>query len=430
MRPVPSAGAGFSPLDVELGLLPNHRFTPRVEEVVARAGASLPFAEAADLLHCVVGVQVSEATQRRLTYAAGSAAVAVEETALARLEQQVPPVADAPARLQISLDATKVPLVGGEWTDAKLGVIAELVPAVPAEGPPTVEAVNLSYTARWEPAETFGRTLTLEAHRRGVEEARDLASPNDGAEWIQGVLDYMAPHAVRILDEPHAAEHLGTIALLVYGERTPAALAWVATQRQRLREEDPAPVLAALEQALADGPRLGSPAGPEGLTPQQWLAREVAFFQKRADQIRYAAFRQARYPIGSGIVESGHKVIISPRFKRAGQHWAPAHLNPLLVLRTTICNERWVESWPLIWAQQQAATVVARQAAQQQRCLAPSAEAPSVPSPVPEAVPAPSLPERAPAAARVRSCARAAARRRPAPDHPWRRPFLPDRRAS
>ena len=47
--------------------------------------------------------------------------------------------------MQISLDATKVPLVGGEWMDAKCGVIAELVPAVDAEGPPTVEAVNLSY---------------------------------------------------------------------------------------------------------------------------------------------------------------------------------------------------------------------------------------------------------------------------------------------
>jgi hypothetical protein len=414
---------------VELGLLPNQRFTPRVEEVLARVGASLPFAEAADLVHCMVGVQVSEATQRRLTYAAGSAAVAVEETALARREQQVPPLADAPARMHISLDATKVPLVGGEWTDAKLGVIAELVPAVDAAGQPTVEAVNLSDTARGEPAETFGRTLTLEACRRGVEGARALASPNDGAEWIQGVRDDMAPHAVRILDEPHAAEHLGTIALLVYGERTPAATAWVATQRQRLLEEDPAPVLAALEQALAAGPRPGSPAGPEGLTPQEWLARAVAFFQKRAAQIRYAAFRQARYPIGSGIVESGHKVVISPRFKRAGQHGAPAPLNPLLVLRTTIGNARWGERWPLIGAQQQAATVGARQAARQPRRLAPAAEPSSVRSPVPAAR-APSRGERAPATARVRSCPRAAARRRPAPDHPWRRPFLPDRRAS
>jgi len=299
MPPVPSAGTGFSPLDVELGLLANHRFTPRVEEVVARGGASLPFAEAADLLHCVVGVQVSETTQRRLTYAAGSAAVTVEEAEITRLEQQVPPVADAPARMQISLDATKVPLVGGAWTDAKLAVIAELVPTVEADGAPGVEAVNLSYAARWEPAEAFGRTLTLEAQRRGLEGVPDLASPNDGADWIQGVLDYLAPHAVRILDEPHAAEHLSTIALLVYGERTPAATDWVATQRQRLLEEDPVPVLAALDQTLACGPRPGSPAGPDGLTPQEWLTREVAFFHKRADHIRYAAFRHAPYPIKS-----------------------------------------------------------------------------------------------------------------------------------
>ena len=43
--------------------------------------------------------------------------------------------------------------------------------------------------------------MTLEAQRRGVDEAGTLVSPNDGAEWIQGVLDLVAPRAVRILDE-------------------------------------------------------------------------------------------------------------------------------------------------------------------------------------------------------------------------------------
>lgn len=71
------------------------------------------------------------------------------------------------------------------------------------------------------------------------------------------------------------------------------------------------------------------------------LAREVTYFHTRAAQIRYAAFRQERYPIGSGIVESGHKVVISPRFKRAGQH--------------------------LLWMQQQETFTAARRLAQRQR---------------------------------------------------------------
>ena len=48
-------GRRLFPLDTELALLPNHRFTPRVEEVAARVGATVPFAEAARLLQGVLG---------------------------------------------------------------------------------------------------------------------------------------------------------------------------------------------------------------------------------------------------------------------------------------------------------------------------------------------------------------------------------------
>lgn len=289
-------GAGFFPLDAELGLLPNHRFTPRVEEVVARLGTSVPFAEAAALLRSVLGVHVSEATQRRLTYAAGGAAVAVEDAEVARIEREVPAVAGQPERMQLSVDATKVPLVGGTWTDAKLAVIADLAPAMDADGQPAVEAVNLSYVARWEPAEVFARTLTGEAQRRGLEAARDLASPNDGADWIQGVLDHMAPHAVRILDEPHAAEHLGTIGALVYGEHSAAATAWTQRQRTRLLKEEPEGVLAELRRVLAQGPHPQAPPGPDGLTPADYLAREVTYFHTRGpDWVRRLPARSLPY---------------------------------------------------------------------------------------------------------------------------------------
>src|SRR5438067_6175811 len=246
MPPAPAAGAGFSPLDAELGLLPRHRFTPRVEGLLARLGSAVDFAEAAAVLELALGVRVSEATQRRRTYAAGAAALAVEEAELRRVEEELPAAAAPPERLQLSLDATTVPLVRGAWTEVKLAAFADLVPGVDPDGQAVLEATNLSYAARWEPADTFSRTATLEANRRGVDEAPLVVSPNDGAEWIQGVVDHLAPHAVRILDEPHAAEHLRAIAELVYGEGDPAAVAWTAAQRARLQCEPPAGVLAEL----------------------------------------------------------------------------------------------------------------------------------------------------------------------------------------
>ena len=351
MRPVRPAGAGFFPLDRELELRPYERFTPRVTEVLARLGATVPFGEAADLLELVLGVRVSEATERRQTYAAGEAALAVEAAELERVERELPVAEHPPERLPISLDATQVPLVGGGWSEIKLGVFSDLVPGQDAAGQPVLQATNHSYAARWEPADRFGHTLTLEANRRGVDEAGLVVSPNDGAEWIQGTLDRIAPQAVRILDEMHAAEHLGVIAGLVFGAGTAAATAWTEQQRTRLRTEPPAGVLAELTRCLRRGPRPGTPVGEDGLAPAQALAREVSYFHKRADQIRYAAFRQQQYPIGSGTVESGHRVVIGARFKGAGHHWQPDHLNPLLVVRTTICNDRWATTWSVIAAE-------------------------------------------------------------------------------
>lgn len=339
-------GAGFFPLDEELELRPYERYTPRVAEVVTRLGTSLPFAEAAGLLDKALGVKLSETTERRQTYAAGAAALAVEAAERERVERELPVAATPPERLQCSFDATKVSLVGGEWTDVKLGVFSDLVPGRAADGQPVLQATNHTYTARWEPADRFARTATLEASRRGLDEAGLVVSPNDGADWIQGLLDTVAPQAVRILDEMHAAEHLGVIAGLVFGAGTAAAQEWVDRQRTRLKTRPAEEVLVELARCQMRGPRPGTPPGPDGTDPAQILAREVAYFHKRADQIRYAAFREQQYPIGSGTVESGHRVVIAARLKGAGQHWHPDHLNPLLVLRTTLCNERWDATWP------------------------------------------------------------------------------------
>lgn len=414
MPPVPAAGTGFSPLDAELGLLPNHRFTPRVEELLARLGSSVAFAEARELLQLVLGVRVSETTLRQRTYSAGRAALAVEQAAQARAGDAPSPPAPAPDRVQLSLDATKVPLVRGAWTEVKLAVFADVVPGPPGEaGEPTADAINLSYVARWEPAEQFGQTITPEAQRRGLDEARVVVSPNDGAEWIQGNLDLVAPGAVRILDFPHAVEHLGAVAALAFGEGTPEARDWVATHRRALLDDGPAALLAALAACQARGPCASARPDAEGRTPEELLAREVAYFTKRAAQLAYPTFRQQGYPLGSGIVESGHKVVIGLRFKGAGQHWASHHLNPLLVLRCASCNDRWAATWAALWRAQ------CRQAAATRR-RAPQRRHPTPPAAVPPPAPGTAGPPPPAAAPRPKLILNG----RPTAAHPWRTPFL------
>ena len=416
-------------------MLPSHRFSPQVEALAARLGSTLDFAAAAALLELAVGVRMGVTTLRQRTYAAGAAALAVEAGALAQVRQDPVRAEEPPAVLQVSLDATKVPLVGGGWTDVKLAVFADLTPGPPHDdGAPVLVPQTTSYVARWEPAAQFGQTITLEAQRRGIDEAAVVVSPNDGAEWIQGNLDLIAPQAIRVLDFPHAVEHLGVLAALVYGEGSVEAGPWVAAQRKVLSEQGAAPFLQALADCQARGPCPSAVVDAEGRTPQERLRREVAYFTSRGSQLAYPTFRQHGYPIGSGAVESGHKVVIGMRFKGAGQHWASPHLNPLLVLRCATCNDRWATTWRAAWTQQGQDARQAHHRAQQERraarlTLLPAlSPVPAVASPAPPPAdttsPPPGTPPSPPRPKLV-------VEGRPTAHHPWRQFSLhPRRRAT
>jgi len=56
-------------------------------------------------------------------------------------------------------------------------------------------------------------------------------------------------------------------------------------------------------------------------------------------------------PIGSGIAESGNKVVMQRRMKQADMRWAQSSLNPMLALRNLLCNRRWTSSWHDIYQQ-------------------------------------------------------------------------------
>jgi hypothetical protein len=198
--------------------------------------------------------------------------------------------------------------------------------------------VELSYFSRLCDAAEFAETALVELHRRGTEKAGRVCAVMDGAEWLQPFVDLHRPDAIRILDFPHAAEHLGSAAQAVFGAGTAEASEWLGVQVHELKHGDPDRVLAALRALPAQ-------------TEQAREARDgvVSYLDKRRAQISYAEFQAAGYPIGSGIVESGNKLVMEVRLKGSGMHWARANVNPMLALRCALCSGRWTEAWIQIW---------------------------------------------------------------------------------
>jgi hypothetical protein len=371
----------------------------------------MPFQQAAEHLAFFWEVRLSEATVRRHTEAAGAAYVAVQTAAVERLERELPDGPPGPAVQQLSADGALVPLVGGAWAEVKTVAVGTVVaePGADETAPPRVRTEDLSYFSRLADAETFARLATVELHRRGTATAGAVVGVQDGAAWLQGFLDYHRPDAVRVLDFPHALQHLSAAAQATFGPGTAAAETWLADQADALRGGAPTAALVALLELPTS--RAADPAAAA-------KARDETFgyLGRRLDQLRYADFLARGYPIGSGAVESANKLVVEARLKGSGMHWAPEHVDPLLALRTIACSDRWGEAWPQICRQRRLQERARRAARRRAR------RPPGLPRPAPPPTPPPPV---APPPAPSRPRPKLVVNGRPTPQHPRkRRPLL------
>lgn len=306
---------------------------------MVRLGARLPFAVVAEEMALLFGVSVSPDTVRRLTEEAGTHLVAIEQQELEHLEQVAPEDPPGPAVQQVSADGVMVSLTDGRWTEVRTIALGTV-----EQQDDEVRVRDLTYFSRHGRADQFIRQATLPTYERGTRRAGTVAAVMDGASWLQELIDEQCPHAVRILDFPHAVGYLHQAAHAALGLDSREAEQWVDRWVPCFKTGEPEVVLAALRA-------LPTP------TPEAALVKGTAirYLGQRREQIRYATFREQGLPIGSGIVESAGKLVVEARLKGSGMHWAPQHLNPLLALRGRLCSGQWAQTWLLIqqrWRQQ------------------------------------------------------------------------------
>ena len=351
---------------------------------------------------------------RRRTEEAGAAYEAVQGQEVERLERELPPPPQGADKIQVSADGAMIPLVGGEWTEVKTVAIGEIGKTIGKDGKEVVRTEKISYFSRRIEAQQFNRLALGEIHRRGVEQAQQVAAPADGAEWIQSFVDFHCPEAIRILDFPHAAERVSEVGQAIFGSDEGQSQKWLEYQLHQLKHEGPTELLKELRRLQTEHPTV------------EILADNLAYLKKRKTQMQYPTFQTQGLPIGSGVVESGHKVVVQPRLKGAGMHWSPDNVNPMVALRTLVCNDRWDEEWPKIASQLRQEATQRRRALREKRCaqkatlVQPSAHSTppvtqTTPSPDPASSVCQSTPTTSPPLPQPRTPYR------PAPDHPWRR---------
>jgi len=247
-----------------------------------------------------------------------------DEASLQKREQSQHP---APDILYGSIDAAKVRIEPRDeqekaaenrenWRDLKAGCWyeGEIVPnrhrsvrqkdKAQREGT-VMRAKNKQYFCGIESAEEFGKLLWATGCAVGADYARLLVFICDGAVWIWNLIAHYFPNAIQIVDWYHAEDRLKRIAEEVFSNPDERQ-AWLERVTEDLWQGRVELVIEAC-QPLAKKSNLAK--------------QSLSYYANNIERMRYAQFRAAGYLIGSGVIESGCKQIVTQRLKLPGAQW-------------------------------------------------------------------------------------------------------------
>ncbi len=181
------------------------------------------------------------------------------------------------------------------------------------------------------------RLLRLMADDVQLFRANQIVAVTDGAEWIAGVLKACLPEekTTFILDFYHAAEHVHKARREVWGDTSPEGQEWAKQLIGGMYEE----AFESWSQRLIDArARLRSPAKRHAMDAL------IGYLFSRKEKIEYARFRAQGFKIGSGPTESACKSE-SRRLKGIGMRWMQDNADAMLALEALHQSNLWQSFW-------------------------------------------------------------------------------------
>jgi hypothetical protein len=323
--------------------LPAEPWLPHVEEVASALGIGSEFPNATRLFRRWTGVEVSEHGLANRVEAVGALLAAVERQAEApatapldsTLARQVQPKRAKP-RVYVGADGTMVPRNEGQgYNEARVGVVF-WEKDILTVGAKRREIREKQYVATMQDVGTFAQQLfTQYAHVVGERPCETLFL-GDGALWIWSMAGEYYPEAIQILDFYHVSEYVSDVAKAVFPEHEVDRKRWLKEQQEQLKASNHLEVFKALESL--DQSKKEIKKACEALT--KYLTNNV-------NRIDYKTYLAKGYYIGSGVVESSNRKVVTQRVKQAGMHWSIAGVDGVITLRAAYCSsgDRWENFW-------------------------------------------------------------------------------------
>jgi hypothetical protein len=337
---------GYCPKDRDLDV-EGTSYSSGVRRMMSKVGAYRSFGLGREDLYELADIRVSAKEVERISQMIGDQAEAFHsEEATASLSDKNVQIKPVP-RMYVCMDGTGVPVVKKETAgrrgkgedgqaktrEAKLGCVFTQT-GFDQKGRPVRDDDSTSYTGAIETADVFGRRMYQEAMRRGINSAGEAIVIGDGAPWIWNIADEQFYGATQIVDIYHAREHYWDVARACFGRSNPKLHQWTEDRRRELDDGKVEDVIIAIRQCLT------LPGCDKAIGK-----REIGYFTKNKDRMRYADFRRCGLFVGSGVLEAGCRTVIGQRLKHSGMHWTVKGANSIIALRCNIMSNRWEDFW-------------------------------------------------------------------------------------
>jgi hypothetical protein len=307
--------------------------TAGLAHLIALSGIKESFDEGRKWLKEYLLFEVSENTVRAETQKMGELQLQADNQLVkamqdeGRLQEREQSQIAIPAILYGSIDAAKVRIEPRDeqekaienretWRDLKAGCWyeGEVVPArqqsvrqkdkEQREGV-VLRAKNKQYFCDIAEAKEFGKLLWATGCIVGADRAHLLVFICDGAVWIWNLIAQYFPSAIQIVDWYHAADRLKRIAEEAFSTLEERQT-WLNTVTEDLWQ--------GRVEAVMEACRLLA-------KKSNWAKQSLAYYGNNMERMRYAQFRTSGFIIGSGIIESGCKQIVTQRLKLPGAQW-------------------------------------------------------------------------------------------------------------
>jgi hypothetical protein len=341
-------GSYSTPFDQVLAISAYQQTSVELMRLGCLLAVFMPFELAVQLLVQLCGIQMSDDTVWQWVQNFGQQAMQRVDTDLMHLANGVEPTLESsePALealpLVIAADGVSVPFrpytgtANGKirFREVKLALLARLKHYQTRTGKSTSRLHQRRLVAVLGDIDALQPRLQLEALRQGITTATQVVWISDGARGFWRLFEQsFASVAVGILDFYHATQHLWQ-ATEAYGKTIPTRTPqqWFEQLRHRLRHGS---VLGIIKEL---GHLLKYRSTPTSAKPT--LKRVQRYLNTHRSHLQYRQFKQLGFPIGSGMVESACKWLITQRFKGTGMRWSENGFNHLLHLRLAWVNGR------------------------------------------------------------------------------------------